>query len=392
MNAMAADSWVCSRAFAQTGAGNTADAEFISNTSLLPPPGQAAAVAYAEKEFPAIPRLLSEAGYRTLTMHANSAEFWNRVELYPALGFDAYYDRTSIGEEDLMWRGSSDEAFFAKAQELLAEEMSYGKPIYAQLVTLSSHGPYKAVPEDRRPVQLSDELRDSLAGRWVGSLSYADKAVGQFLDWLRDEGLYEDSIVIVYGDHKALQNLELEPPDAAIVTELLGREYSIVDRQHIPLLIHLPGQKAGGVIDSTVGQIDIAPTVADLLGVSLAEVPHLGRSVFAFSEPFVMMRSYFPGGTVLNDRVAYLPGLVAEDGAAVSLDDATPVVPTQVDRADMKRGAALSALAEQWVDSLPERTGADGTVEGYIPVSALRPPDKKPLVDGSDDEASVEKK
>jgi hypothetical protein len=195
--------------------------------------------------------------------------------------------------------------------------------------------------------------------------------VGQFLDWLREEGLYDDSVVIVYGDHKALQDLDLQGADAAIVEQLLGRQYSIVDRQRVPLLIHLPGQKNGGVIDTTVGQVDIAPTVADLLGVDFTEVPHLGRSVFVDSKPFVMMRSYFPGGTVINDRVAYLPGLSAEDGAAMSIDDGTSVAPTAAERTDMKRGVGLTALCETWVDSLPERNDADGTVEGYIPVSAL---------------------
>jgi len=373
LNRMAGDSWLCTRAYSQTGAGNTADAEFIANTSLLPPPGQAAAVAYAEKELPAIPRLLSRSGYRTFTMHANDAAFWNRVELYPALGFDAYYDRTHIGSEDRMWKGASDERFFAQSEKLLLEEMSYGRPVYAQFVTMSSHQPYNAVPQNRRPVQLPVALRDCEAGRWVGALSYADMATGQFLDWLREKGYYDDSIVIVYGDHKALGNLDLQGADKTIVEQLLGREYSMVDRQHVPLLIHLPGQKVGGTIDTTVGQIDIAPTVADLLGLDLSEVPHLGRSVFTDAEPFVMMRSYFPGGTVLNDRVAYLPGLSVEDGAAVSLEDGTPVAPTAAERSDMKRGAALSVLSEQWVVSLPDRTGADGSVQGVIPASVPRP-------------------
>ena len=285
-----------------------------------------------------------------------------------------------------MWGGSSDERFFAQAEKFVLEEMSYGRPVYAQFVTMSSHSPYKSVPPERLPVQLPEGLRESQAGSWVGALSYADMAVGQFLDWLRENGLYDDSIVIVYGDHKALQELEPEGADALIIEQLLGREYSIVDRQRVPLLIHLPGQKVGGTIDTTVGQVDIAPTVADLLGIDLTEIPHLGRSVFVESQPFVMMRSHFPGGTVLNDRVAYLPGLVAEEGAALSLDDGTTVAPTAVERADMKRGAALSALSEQWAESLPDRTGADGAVEGFIPSSALQP--QKPPAKQATDTAS----
>jgi len=373
INRMAADSWVCSNAHSETGAGNTSDAEFIANTSLLPMPGKAATVSYTDYEIPGMPRILSKQGYRTFTMHANTAEFWNRINLYPALGFDTYYDRTQIGEADKMYRGSSDEVFFEKAEQFISEEKAYDRPVYTQLVTLSSHAPFKYVPQNRMPVQLPDGWRDTAAGRWVGSLSYTDMAVGQFLDWLRETGLYDDSIVILYGDHKALETLELEGADLAIVEELIGREYTLVDRQRIPLIVHLPGQKSGGTIDSTVGQIDIAPTVADLLGVDMTEVPHLGRSIFVNSDPLVIMRSYYPGGSFLNARVAYLPGLQVVDGAALELTDGTPVAPTAEERLDLERASALSQLSDEWIRSLPKRADAGSAADAYIPVPDQRP-------------------
>lgn len=373
INAMAANSWVCANAHSQTGAGNTSDAEFIANSSLIPMPGKAATISYSDYEIPALPRLLSKQGYRTFTMHANTAEFWNRINLYPALGFDAYYDQTQFGDEDKMYRGSSDEAFFQKAERFIAEEKSYGRPIYAQLVTLSSHAPFKYVPPSRMPVQLPEGWRDTAAGRWIGSISYTDKAVGDFLAWLRETGLYDDSIVVVYGDHKALETLELEGADLAIVEELLGREYSVVDRQRVPLIIHLPGQKNGAVIESTVGQIDIAPTIADLLGVDMSEVPHLGRSIFVNSEPLVIMRSYYPGGSFLNGRVAYMPGLQEVDGAALGLMDGTPVAPTGQEHLDMERATQLTQLSDEWLRSLPKRADALSTDQAFIPVPDQRP-------------------
>jgi len=89
-----------------------------------------------------------------------------------------------------------------------------------------------------------------------------------------------------------------------------------------------------------------------------------------------MMRSYFPGGSILNGSVAFLPDLSPAEGTALSLDNGAPVAATSVERADLKRGETLSLLCDEWVRSLPKRTGADGQVDGQIPVKSQRP--KKP--------------
>jgi phosphoglycerol transferase MdoB-like AlkP superfamily enzyme len=373
INDLYEDSWVCSNAFAQTGAGNTADAEFIANASLLPPMNRAASVAYADRRFPALPRVLSANGYRTVTMHANDVSFWNRRELYGALGFDEYYDKMQFGEKDKMYRGASDEVFFERAGTFIQDELSGGEPLYCQLVTLSSHAPYRGVPYSRRPLDLGAEWEGERAADWLGSLSYTDKAVGEFIGWLKKHDLYDSSIIIVYGDHTAIKDLELTGVDEQIVTQLLGRPYSEVDRQKIPLLIHLPGQKATGIIDTPVGQADIMPTVADLLGIDLSGVPHLGRSVFVGSAPLVMMRSYFPAGSFIDATGLYMPGVSAGGGGALSLDGTYPMeaTPESAKAADYVR--RLNDLSDEWASSLPKRSDAGDIADAYIPVKSQRP-------------------
>jgi phosphoglycerol transferase MdoB-like AlkP superfamily enzyme len=372
MNRLAEDCWVFTNAFSQTGAGNTADAEFIVQSGLLPPVNRAASVAYADKRIPGLPRLLSKAGYRSVTMHANEATFWNRKELYPALGFDDYYDAEQYGSYDKMYRGASDEVFVSRSMDFIADELQWGKPLYATLVTMSSHAPYRGVPEDRRPLYLPEELKGSRAGDWLGALSYTDLAVGELIAWMKESGLWDDSIVILYGDHVALKDLELKGKDKTLVEGILGRPYSEVDRQRVPLMIHLPGQTEGGTIDTTVGQVDIMPTVADLVGVSLDDVPHLGRSVFIDADPLVMTRSYFPAGSFINGNVAFMPQLSFEDGVALDIHDGQYMAASAVERADYKRTRELSELSEKWVRSLPVRPDAGDIRDAYIPVASQR--------------------
>jgi phosphoglycerol transferase MdoB-like AlkP superfamily enzyme len=370
LNNMADDSWVCTNTHSQSGVGNTSDSEFTLNTSLLQPPGKAAVLEYVDREIPSIPRLLNDAGYRTVTMHGNDVAFWNRKELYASLGFQQYYDRTDIGSADQMYRGASDEQFFIAAQRLLTNDLGRGKPLYANLITMSSHAPYTHVPYDRRPIQVPESLHGSNVANWVGAISYADMALGQFLDWLKETGLYDESIVIVYGDHKAIKELKLEGPDKQIVEGLLGHPYSVVDRQKVPLLIHLPGQTEGGVINTTTGITDIAPTMADLLGVDMSETPHLGRSVFSKpADPLVITRGHFPAGSFLNDRVAFMPELSFDDGTALRLADGGEVKTTAKEKSDFERALVLSRLSDEWIRSLPVRPDAGDVRDAVLPKS-----------------------
>ena len=150
LSRLASESWYFPRTYAQIGRGNTSDAEFVMNTGLYPPIDQAAAIRWAAKTLPSLPRLLDAQGYRTATMHANTARFWNRTELYPALGFDEYYDREAIGEPQWGW-GASDEVTFDFAVSLMKGLRADGDPFYAQIVTLTSHTPYDYPPAEQRP-------------------------------------------------------------------------------------------------------------------------------------------------------------------------------------------------------------------------------------------------
>ncbi|GAE06685.1 lipoteichoic acid primase LtaP [Paenibacillus sp. JCM 10914] len=86
MNKLAQESLYFPNFFQNVGQGNTSDAEFVVNTSFYIPPRGAATQHYADRELPSLPRLLGNEGYESATFHTNVVEFWNRAELYKALG------------------------------------------------------------------------------------------------------------------------------------------------------------------------------------------------------------------------------------------------------------------------------------------------------------------
>lgn len=75
---------------------------------------------YADKELPSMPKAFSANGYQTATFHTNNVMFWNRDQLYKAIGWDKYYDDTFFGKEDPVAFGPSDEVLYAKSADELA--------------------------------------------------------------------------------------------------------------------------------------------------------------------------------------------------------------------------------------------------------------------------------
>jgi phosphoglycerol transferase MdoB-like AlkP superfamily enzyme len=372
LNKLIGESWYFPNTYSQTGVGNTADAEFVVNTSLYTPRIQAAPVQYASRTIPGLPRLLTALGYDTWTIHPNTIAYWNRNQLYPAIGWTHYYDKPYFNGVDPIGEfGSSDEELVKRSLELVSAAEASGTPFYAQVITLSAHGPYDGIPESRRPVKTPADLADSeLMGKYISAQSYGDMAVGKFIDGLKASGAWDNSIVMVYGDHSGMMSNDLKGEDAMGARRLLGRSYGPADRQRVALLIHLPHQTEGVTRQDVVGQVDFMPTVADLLGMDLTEVPHMGRSVFVESNALVPLRAYLPGGTFVNGRVVFMPGLDFSDGTAAKVSNDAETKPTEADKIDFQRTQELTDISDAWVMSLPKR--ADAGKMGWIPDKKAR--------------------
>jgi choline-sulfatase len=110
------------------------------------------------------------------------------------------------------------------------------------------HDPYE--PPEPYSKLYKDRLYD-------GEIAYADSALGKFLDYLKQHGWYENSLIIVVGDHgEGLGEHKEETHGIFLYDATL----------HVPLILKLPGKDAGRVIGSQVRTTDILPTVLELVG------------------------------------------------------------------------------------------------------------------------------
>nr|WP_052016556.1 MULTISPECIES: LTA synthase family protein [unclassified Paenibacillus] len=321
LNELAAQSLYFPNFYQQVGQGNTSDAEFVVNTSFYTPPNGAATTVYANKELPSLPRLMSANGYQTATFHTNDVHFWNRDQLYKALGFDHYYDIKYFGTEDSIAFSASDEVLYSKTLDKLEAMQDTGSPFYAQIISMSAHHPYH-LPEDKVSLTLPERFNNTLPGDYLVSQHYADQAVGQFIEGLKERGLWENSLLVVYGDHLGLPIYSLDRTDEKLMQEIYGREYTSADMINIPLIVTAPGITPAAQLEQIGGQVDILPTIAGLTGASLQNQLYFGQDLLREGNNLLPERYYLPSGSVLNDASLFVPETGYGDGTHYSLADA----------------------------------------------------------------------
>lgn len=354
MNKLADEGFYFPHVYQQIGPGNTSDAEFMSNTSIYPIGTLAMSTGFGDREIPSLARLLKDKGYESYTFHVNKVGFWNRNELYPALGFDGYYEKGDFTNDHFNAFGASDEQLYITAVDKLVELQKKGTPFYAQMVTASSHHPFK-IPDSFKKITMPDELKDTMLGDYLTAINYTDYAIGTLIEGLKENGMWENTVLVMYGDHFGLQPQDVPPEQ---VESALGIPYdSRISRFNIPLIVRVPGMEQGQVVERTGGQLDILPTIANLLGVSLEQegFTAFGHDLLNIDHNVLGMRYYLPSGSFFNDEVLYVPGKGFEDGKAVSLDTLEPVTDITKYQSDYEYILKLMSLSDEYVKLLPQR-------------------------------------
>lgn len=359
LNQLVKDSIYFPNFYQMVGQGNTSDAEFVVNTSFYIPNNEAATQSYPDKELLSLPKLLQAQGYETATFHTNVVNFWNRKELYDAIGFDRVYDQQFFGKEDTVFFGPSDEVLYTKTLEELETIEASGKPFYSHIISMTAHHPF-TIPEDKKLISLPARYQDNMVGEYIVAQHYADGALGQFITDLKTSGLWDNSIIVIYGDHLGLPQHALDKHGHELMNEIYGYEYSYKDMINIPLIISIPDAamttQSEHRINQLSGHIDIAPTVANLLGVSMDNQIHFGQDLFNQSTNLLPQRYYLPSGSFLNEDTLFIPGSDYHDGVEYSLTgENNKQAVTTTKESEYERALELLNLSDSYIRQLPDR-------------------------------------
>lgn len=264
--------------------GRSSDAQLILNTGLLPLIVGPTSGLCTANSFPSLPRALKSKGYTSASIICDKKEYWNQEAMTFAFHFDKLYDNM-MGDAGIE---RADEFLFENAILKLREFVS---PFYAQIVTLSGHAPYLK-PLVNSPLE-SLTLADDEVKNYLIAMQYFDICLGKFIDKLKEEGLYDNSIIAITGDHEAMTYNRYE-----------GREDFSAEDLFVPFII-LNSPLSTKYSDKVIGQVDIYPSLLHMMGCCDYSFQGLGESVFgdSISNYAVYRTGIAAGGANLPDSV-----------------------------------------------------------------------------------------
>ncbi|HDR4427843.1 LTA synthase family protein [Bacillus thuringiensis] len=298
LNEFINESYYFDNFFHQTGQGKTSDSEFLIDTSLYPLNRGAVFFTHGNNDYTATPEILRQQGYFTSVFHANNATFWNRNIMYSALGYDRYYnelDYKITPETNLNW-GLKDIEYFDQSVDILK---TVDQPFYARFLTLTNHYPF-TYDEDTKFIERYDS-GNGVFDRYIVTARYLDESIKKFIERLKAEGMYDDSIIVLYGDHYGISEKHNRAMAQFLEKDQIT-EFDTLNLQRTPLYIHMPGQTEGETISKPTGQIDIKPTILNLLGIDTTNDIRFGHDMFSNEYTgFVVLRD----GSFITDKYAY---------------------------------------------------------------------------------------
>jgi hypothetical protein len=299
LNQLARSGISFSNIHSQYGMGHTADVELAVLQSLYPQRDEVANYRHFNKRFRGLPRILKDEGYTTAAFHGFSGDGYNRRTMFRAFGFDSYFAREDLVSTDVIGFGMSDISFFKQITRKLA---AMAKPFFGFAITLTSHYPYE-LPEVEKRLDLSG-LSDGLSD-YLHCLHYADRALGVFWKELEHEGLLENTVIALYGDHEGVihrditelaEHLGMEPDDdvLAFTGARLAKVPFVVWSADWQPPYPYAAERNGSALD-------ISPTVLHLLG--LPPIPYgFGHELFTAHPNRTIPLAVHPPGSYVGER------------------------------------------------------------------------------------------
>ncbi|MGN1134377.1 MAG: LTA synthase family protein [Oscillospiraceae bacterium] len=333
LNKLAKEGLYFSNFYAQESVGTSSDSEFTYSTSLMPASSGTVAINYCDRNYQTTQKMLKNQGYYIFSMHGNNGTYWNRMNLHESLGYDKFYNYTTDYDiDETIGLGLSDKSFFRQSVPKIKEIAQNHENFYGTMIMLTNHTPFTDIERvsdfdvDFKYKQYNEKTglyeevsRPFLEGKKLGSyfksVHYADEALGQFINDLDKEGLLDNTVIVIYGDHDAKVKesdyeyyLNYDPFTDTVLTENdsgyvpLDTFYYNINRK-VPFIIW---SKDGGYepqeITKVMGMYDVQPTLGNMFGFKNNFA--LGHDIFSFKEG-EENTVIFPNGNFISDSVYF---------------------------------------------------------------------------------------
>ena len=269
----------------QVGQGKTSDAEMMLENSLFGLQSGSAMSSYGTSNtFESAPAILKQqGGYTTAVMHGGAGSFWNRNNAYKQFGYEYFMPLSYYQNKPKYYigYGLKDKIFFSQSIKYIER---LPQPFYLKLITVTNHYPYD-LDKKNQSIDKTDTGDETVDG-YVQTAHYLDQAVGQLMRWLKKTGLDKNTLLVFYGDHYGISGNH-HKASAELLDQDEFTNFDNLKFQRVPLMFHMKGLK-GGIKKTYGGEIDVLPTLLNLLGIRNKGTIQFGHDLLSKKAPQIV--------------------------------------------------------------------------------------------------------
>ena len=271
--------------FNQVGQGKTSDAEMMLENSIFGLQSGSAMSSYGTSNtFESAPAILGQkAGYTSAVMHGGAGSFWNRDNAYKSFGYDYFMPLSYYQNKKgyYLGYGIKDKLFFDQSIKYMEH---LPQPFYLKMITVTNHYPYD-LDKKNQSIDKTD-TGDKTVDGYVQTAHYLDQAIGELMSYLKKSGLEKNTLIMLYGDHYGISGNH-HKASAQLLDKDSFNNFDNLQFQRVPLMFHMPGLK-GGINHTYGGEIDVRPTLFNLLGINDQNMIQFGHSLLAKNAPQIV--------------------------------------------------------------------------------------------------------
>lgn len=260
----------------QVKGGRSIDAQLMINAGMLPLNSGAYSSLYPDNHYATLPKAMHELKHsRNYLLTIDKVSTWNQGAIAYSFGLDtiiAYHDFRKA-EAFGTHKRIGDVPFFEQCSEKISdgEIWKQDETVFMQFVTYSGHAPF-VLPQHLQEISFSDSI-PAKAADYMKTARYTDKALGQFVDFLKSRPEYKETLIVITGDHEGLAFYRNELCQAPATQGIVS------DKPYTPLIIL--NSPVGMRYEDVMGQIDIYPTLLQLLGLERYPWKGMGQSILS---------------------------------------------------------------------------------------------------------------
>lgn len=258
----------------QVKGGRSIDAQLMICSGLLPLMSGTYSSLYYDNTFYTLQKAMRGLKHsRSYLLTIDKVSTWNQGAVARSFGTDtiiSYHD-FKMTEAFGTHKRIGDASFFQQCREKIerGEVWKPGESVYMQFVTYSGHAPFK-LPDHLRTITFPASIPEKAAD-YMTTAHYTDKAIGDFVAYLKTLPQYKETIVVIVGDHEGLASYRQELVDNPVCRGLVS------DKQLTPFIVL--NSPVGMRYDKFMGQIDIYPTLLNLMQLDAYRWHGLGQSI-----------------------------------------------------------------------------------------------------------------